>query len=635
MMIICPKCKARNERERTTCQSCGADLLPGKSLGERLGCLAGGLVCGIFFVGVVGYSVDVIRRSGIGGLLSYGFRTLAIILIIAFFALGFLMYALSEAFRTVPEHEKYANRASRHLKEEPEQALADYSRAFELAPEGERGPYLANRGRVYRSLGRMEEALADYTKALELTPEREHGVYLEGRSGLYQELGRMEEATADLQAYLDYVERILPRTKGDQRANLLKKRAELLERLGRYAEAAEQFEAYLQAPGAEEGFGAKVFGELLTADGATFIEAYKADGVKHVKSRIDGLRQEALARGELVAVGYCQHCRETVEPKPDGKCPRCNRALARQEYVPTSEREAAAGRLKAGAEQSAKRGRRVRLMIAVPLAALMLLCVIVPLLSVVVLRRQPSAVTPLRIQPTAAATRRIIATRPTATPQPRTFQDNVFSFQYPGDWQVIDDAAVRVLLRTSLKGLTEDSYAYIGGVYTGSVETSEGCASIVLVVLKDASLNGQFSDSTYGDMKAGYETTMGERLLSIQQTAVDSLPAVEIVHIGASHEAQIHSLMIVPPEQGLAYSVTCSAHLVDYQRFAPAFDAALYSLEIAVPAETPQQRTYIVQAGDTLGKIANELGITVEALAQANNISDPNLIHVGQELVIP
>lgn len=42
--------------------------------------------------------------------------------------------------------------------------------------------------------------------------------------------------------------------------------------------------------------------------------------------------------------------------------------------------------------------------------------------------------------------------------------------------------------------------------------------------------------------------------------------------------------------------------------------------------------TYTVQQGDTLSGIASEHGTTYEALATLNNISNPNLIHVGQVL---
>ncbi len=52
---------------------------------------------------------------------------------------------------------------------------------------------------------------------------------------------------------------------------------------------------------------------------------------------------------------------------------------------------------------------------------------------------------------------------------------------------------------------------------------------------------------------------------------------------------------------------------------------------------TPRQNAdeYIVQFGDTLGDIALRYGISVQALMQANNMTDPNLLAVGQTLIIP
>jgi LysM repeat protein len=44
---------------------------------------------------------------------------------------------------------------------------------------------------------------------------------------------------------------------------------------------------------------------------------------------------------------------------------------------------------------------------------------------------------------------------------------------------------------------------------------------------------------------------------------------------------------------------------------------------------------YVVQAGDTLGAIAKQYGVTVEALQEVNAISDPNRLQIGQELIIP
>ncbi|GEM_PF-4205065 len=58
----------------------------------------------------------------------------------------------------------------------------------------------------------------------------------------------------------------------------------------------------------------------------------------------------------------------------------------------------------------------------------------------------------------------------------------------------------------------------------------------------------------------------------------------------------------------------------------------------STPKRTPPPTaviTHTVQAGDTLAKIAAEFGVTVEEIAEANDIEDPSLINVGQVLVIP
>jgi murein DD-endopeptidase MepM/ murein hydrolase activator NlpD len=63
-------------------------------------------------------------------------------------------------------------------------------------------------------------------------------------------------------------------------------------------------------------------------------------------------------------------------------------------------------------------------------------------------------------------------------------------------------------------------------------------------------------------------------------------------------------------------------------------------LLIAAPqadARPPTQTSevYVVQSGDTLFAIALRFGVTATDIAAANNLSNPNLIFVGQRLVIP
>ncbi len=63
--------------------------------------------------------------------------------------------------------------------------------------------------------------------------------------------------------------------------------------------------------------------------------------------------------------------------------------------------------------------------------------------------------------------------------------------------------------------------------------------------------------------------------------------------------------------------------------------AVLLSLASTAWAQGEGQTVHTVQAGENLYRIALKYGTTVDAIANANNITNPNLIVVGQNLVIP
>ncbi len=67
----------------------------------------------------------------------------------------------------------------------------------------------------------------------------------------------------------------------------------------------------------------------------------------------------------------------------------------------------------------------------------------------------------------------------------------------------------------------------------------------------------------------------------------------------------------------------------------------LVSITFAVPPVSAQTATpvsgptYVVQPGDTLSSIANRFSVSLSDLMSANNITDPNSIQAGEQLVIP
>ena len=46
-------------------------------------------------------------------------------------------------------------------------------------------------------------------------------------------------------------------------------------------------------------------------------------------------------------------------------------------------------------------------------------------------------------------------------------------------------------------------------------------------------------------------------------------------------------------------------------------------------------KLYVVEAGDSLWKIAQKFGTTVEKIVACNDFADPNLLRCGQEILIP
>jgi len=56
-----------------------------------------------------------------------------------------------------------------------------------------------------------------------------------------------------------------------------------------------------------------------------------------------------------------------------------------------------------------------------------------------------------------------------------------------------------------------------------------------------------------------------------------------------------------------------------------------------IPADLPRgtELTYFIQAGDTLAGIAATFNSTMDAIIEANDLTDPNAIFVGQQQIIP
>ena len=182
-MVHCVKCGAENPPTGKACEKCGADLLPGEGIADRLGYLIGGILAGAVALG-----------------LAYVFGTLlvdapeccpsspAVWLAVAVVS---PITGLVAALRRTPMYARYAKRARRHIELDPEQAVADFTQALAAAPEKEQAGLLKERAKLYEKLGMEEEATRDQLDYISAP-----GAY-EGGASLARMLGADKDTYAE------------------------------------------------------------------------------------------------------------------------------------------------------------------------------------------------------------------------------------------------------------------------------------------------------------------------------------------------------------------------------------------------------------------------------------------------------
>lgn len=121
--------------------------------------------------------------------------------------------------------------------------------------------------------------------------------------------------------------------------------------------------------------------------------------------------------------------------------------------------------------------------------------------------------------------------------------------------------------------------------------------------------------------------TVAMMLLTITITATTSIAAQDDQLTETATEIQPEATVEVTPTA----TVT-----IDFATQEATSAPTVESTSVSIPTATDQEgSTYVVQAGDTLAKIAARFGTTVSELATLNNIVNVDLIFVGQRLLVP
>ena len=105
-----------------------------------------------------------------------------------------------------------------------------------------------------------------------------------------------------------------------------------------------------------------------------------------------------------------------------------------------------------------------------------------------------------------------------------------------------------------------------------------------------------------------------------------------IVILDSKGVGHFYSNIDPEPLKKLTISFTTDGYACMLVRFPANATVPATAAATAAPAATGATGVYVVQRGDTLSKIAKQLGTTVANIAAKNNIQNVNVIHVGQQL---
>ena len=127
-----------------------------------------------------------------------------------------------------------------------------------------------------------------------------------------------------------------------------------------------------------------------------------------------------------------------------------------------------------------------------------------------------------------------------------------------------------------------------------------------------------------------YTVQPGDTVFSIAlQFGLTSINLIEANNIEDPNSVAVGMELLIPGVQQPAASTTDDSGT---DSNAP---ATTDTAGTTAPTANQGKVTHVVRSGETLGTIAADYGVAAAAIAQANGITNDNLIRIGQELVIP
>lgn len=271
--------------------------------------------------------------------------------------------------------------------------------------------------------------------------------------------------------------------------------------------------------------------------------------------------------------------------------------------------------------------------------AILILIIIVIVTAISLLLGQNVLANPAAIlsNPTAqAAPTPTIAPLAAATPGPATwttFRSVAlgFSLDYPAQWRRQENS-LEVIFAASPTTLEAPTLGQEAAIWAGIPPINSFTpAEVLAAIVVDFPANTKQSNLGTATI-AGIPWTLFELTFTPDNL---SQPALAQIAVTSNNE--------------VGYFVAVGAPVAQWAEVKPIFEEMLQSFRFTqeaiirptdaapppTPTPSPTPRIYIVQSGDTLGAIAAQYGVTVEAIVTRNGLEDARMIRTGQKLIIP
>lgn len=123
-------------------------------------------------------------------------------------------------------------------------------------------------------------------------------------------------------------------------------------------------------------------------------------------------------------------------------------------------------------------------------------------------------------------------------------------------------------------------------------------------------------------------------LIRVGQTLIIPAPSPETIPTGSSVQHMVQAGETLDVIAGY-YRTTAAAVLAQNPALSDPENLAEGTVLTVIAGSEAAARTHVVKAGESLSLIAESYGLTTQALARANGLTDPSRIRVGQTLIIP